>query len=181
KKIGGKDRIVEIDESKFSKRKYNIGRNIVSLWVVGGIDVESGDSFFVEVIKRDATTLRGIILENVEQGSILHTDCWRGYINLQDFGYKHYTVNHSQNFVNPSNFCSTQMIEGMWSVYKRKFRSRYITRRGDLTIYILLNLHLNENIKILPLKKLLKILKIQEIKSIFKFIKVFFDLKNIVF
>ncbi|KCZ80475.1 hypothetical protein H312_02112 [Anncaliia algerae PRA339] len=58
-----------------------------------GIDVENGDLFFVEVIKRDSYTLREIILENVEQGSILHTDCWRGYMNLQHLGYKHYTVN----------------------------------------------------------------------------------------
>ena len=34
--IGGEGIIVEIDESKFGKRKYHRGRIIDGVWVVGG-------------------------------------------------------------------------------------------------------------------------------------------------
>ncbi|KCZ78347.1 hypothetical protein H311_00622 [Anncaliia algerae PRA109] len=34
---------------------------------------------FVEVVDRNADTLKYIILENVEPGSLIITDEWRGY------------------------------------------------------------------------------------------------------
>jgi hypothetical protein len=37
KKIGGKNDIVEIDESKSCKRKYNKGHQVKGTWIVGGI------------------------------------------------------------------------------------------------------------------------------------------------
>ena len=37
-KLGGEDTIVEIDESKFGKRKYNRGKHIEGVWVLGMIE-----------------------------------------------------------------------------------------------------------------------------------------------
>jgi hypothetical protein len=45
KKILGTGIIVEIDESIFNTRKYNFGRCVRSVWVIGGFD-ENGDIFF---------------------------------------------------------------------------------------------------------------------------------------
>ena len=36
--IGGPGSIIEIDESKFGKRKYNQGRYVEGHWVFGGIE-----------------------------------------------------------------------------------------------------------------------------------------------
>ncbi len=37
--IGGEGIIVEIDESKFGKRKYNRGHRVEGVWVVGGVEI----------------------------------------------------------------------------------------------------------------------------------------------
>jgi hypothetical protein len=45
-KIGGVGRLVQIDESKFSKRKFEVERVVRSPWILGFIDVESRDVSF---------------------------------------------------------------------------------------------------------------------------------------
>ena len=37
RRIGGRNEIVEIDESKIAKRKYNNGHKVEGAWVIGGI------------------------------------------------------------------------------------------------------------------------------------------------
>ncbi|KCZ78830.1 hypothetical protein H311_00129 [Anncaliia algerae PRA109] len=133
-KIGGTGHIVEIDESLFSKRKYNVGRVPRSPWVVGGIDLETKECFFVEVTHRNADTLKYIILEKVEPGSLIITDEWRGYWGLEELGYHHITVNHSENFICPLTGANTQLIENTWGWMKRKIRARGLKNNGDLTL-----------------------------------------------
>lgn len=124
-KIGGVGEIVEIDESAFGKRKYNVGRITKVRWVVGGIDRRSKKCFLKVVDKRDANTLVNIINENVVSGSTIITDMWRGYRTLQVSGFQHFTVNHSTNFVSPNNKdIHTQTIESQWSKIKRDMRRR---------------------------------------------------------
>ncbi|KCZ75116.1 hypothetical protein H311_03912, partial [Anncaliia algerae PRA109] len=38
-KIGGIGHVIEVDESKFSKRKFNVGRAMRSPWILGGVDL----------------------------------------------------------------------------------------------------------------------------------------------
>lgn len=45
--VGRPVKIVELDESKFGKRKYNRGKRIQGQWVFGGIDRESGNCSLV--------------------------------------------------------------------------------------------------------------------------------------
>ena len=47
KMIGGINCIVEIDEAKFGKRKYNRGRIVEGQWVLGGICRETKETFFL--------------------------------------------------------------------------------------------------------------------------------------
>ena len=54
--IGGVGKIVEIDESKFGKRKYHRGRRVDGVWVFGGIERESRRCFLVSVEDRTAAT-----------------------------------------------------------------------------------------------------------------------------
>ncbi len=124
-KIGGVGKTVEIDESKFGKRKYNRGRIQEGHWVFGGIERQSpSNCFMVEVKDRSAVTLLPIILDRVHPGTIIISDEWRAYCCLSANGMTHLTVNHSINFVDPSTGAHTQNIEGTWSTVKRMLRSK---------------------------------------------------------
>ncbi|KCZ80787.1 hypothetical protein H312_01794 [Anncaliia algerae PRA339] len=57
-KIGGFGHIVEIDESKFSKCKYNVGRLVRSPWIVEGIDLTTNQIFLAEVQKKTKKHLK---------------------------------------------------------------------------------------------------------------------------
>ena len=101
KLIGGPGLTVEIDESKFGKRKYNKGRLVEGQWVVGGICRETKDVFLAVCPenKRDTETLLDIIERHVHKDSTVITDCWRAYNQLDVDGWQHLTVNHEYNFV----------------------------------------------------------------------------------
>jgi hypothetical protein len=51
-KIGGPNKIVKIDESKFGQRKYRRGHPDKGQWVFGGVERDSGRTFFVPVPDR---------------------------------------------------------------------------------------------------------------------------------
>ena len=61
-KIGGVGKVVEIDESKFGKRKYNRGRRRGGQWVWGGVERGSDEVFMQIAPSRDAETLLPVII-----------------------------------------------------------------------------------------------------------------------
>ena len=79
----------------------------------GGIERVTGNSFLVEVEKRDAATLVPLIQQCIWPGSVIFSDEWQAYSSLQSLGYTHHTVNHSQNFVDPNTGAHTQTVERM--------------------------------------------------------------------
>jgi transposase-like protein len=113
-KIGGPNKIVEIDESKFGRRKYNRGHPVKGQWVFGGVERESGNTFFVPVPDRSAETLMAIIRDWIVPGTTVITDCWGAYYDLEEQGYPHLTVNHSIGFVDPVSGAHTNTIESHW-------------------------------------------------------------------
>lgn len=127
-KIGGRNKTVEIDETKIGKRKYNRGHKVEGVWVIGGIERsqlknklkhENRKSFFIPIEKRNATNIDEIIKKYVKKGTTVNTDCWKGYNNLSNIGYKHQTVNHKEYFKDPVTNVHTNGIEGTWSGIKR--------------------------------------------------------------
>ncbi|KAL4147831.1 hypothetical protein QTP88_002170 [Uroleucon formosanum] len=116
KKIGGKGKILEIDESLFTKRKNNCGRVLPQQWIFGGICRETKEVFLVEVSDRSY--------------------CWRAYNAILDNGYEHFTVNHSSNFVDPSTHAHTQGIERLWGSAKWRNKRHRGTARHHLESYL---------------------------------------------
>ncbi len=121
-KIGGQGSVVEVDEMKFGKRKFNVGRIVEGSWLVGMIDHDSNE-LRVEICPnniRDANNLLKIINDHVEKGTTIMTDCWRGYSGLTADGFHHLTVCHKYNFIDPETYANTQKIESSW----RSLRNR---------------------------------------------------------
>ncbi|KAK3892979.1 hypothetical protein Pcinc_003158 [Petrolisthes cinctipes] len=112
--------IVGIDESKFGKCKYNVGRIVEGQWVFGGICRQIRSFFMVPVPSRDKDTLLAVIKERIEPGTTVISDCSSAYQCLEHEGFTHRTVNHSVNFVDPSSLEHTNNIERLWREVKRK-------------------------------------------------------------
>ncbi|CAG4951718.1 unnamed protein product [Colias eurytheme] len=96
-KIGGPTKVVHIDKSMICERKFHSGRNIEGNWVIRMIedghhdlrlelcpDNENSEDIFVSIIKK-----------HVQEGSIIHTNCWEANLNLTEHGFIHKQVKHS--------------------------------------------------------------------------------------
>lgn len=126
--IGGPGVIVELDESKFGKRKHHRGHRVEGVWVFGGVErTTERRCFAVTVENRTAVTLSALIAKYVKAGSIVYTDCWKGYrpCDFKRLRMTHHTVNHSQHFVDPATGVHTNTIEGTWHGIKYNVPQRH--------------------------------------------------------
>jgi hypothetical protein len=136
----GPGKVVEIDESKYGKRKYNRGKRVEGNWVFGAIErrVSNNDPINVRlflVADRTAETLISIIRNTILPGTTILSDCWASYNSIKNQDEKEYihkTVNHSIGFKAPDGTC-TNMIEGTWKHSKRMVGSG---KRRHLTSYL---------------------------------------------
>ena len=102
--------------------KENIrGKLVEGQWVFGGCEKDdSQNCFIVPVEKRDKGTLLTLIQNWVRPGSIVMSDCWKAYCDIPKLpeNYKHFIVNHSQQFKSSEGTC-TNTTEGTWRHMKR--------------------------------------------------------------
>lgn len=77
--------------------------------------MDSNLSFLVSVESRDSDTL--IILpirEWILPGTAKLSDCWKAFNCLSSEAYRHLTVNHSINLVDPDTGGYTDIVELAW-------------------------------------------------------------------
>ena len=138
-KVGGPGKVIEIDETMFSKRKNHAGRKLNSQWIFGGIIREDNEIFLDPIPNRKAKTLYNSILKHVNFGTTIMSDMWAGYkiIDEQPFPqpYPHQMVNHSKNFIDPSTGANTQKCERLWREFKEKKRSSRGVPRSSVDFY----------------------------------------------
>lgn len=139
-RIGGPGKTVEIDECLLVRRKYNQGRIVKEQWVMGGVEVGTNQCFLVAVKKRDTRTLWPIIQRFIRPGSTIISDKWAAYniIHRQPHPrpYRHLTVNHKKNFVDPETGACTNHVESMWQKAKHQHKQRFGTHRHLLDTYL---------------------------------------------
>lgn len=125
-RIGGENVIVEIDETKLGKRKYNRGHLVDGVWVVGGIErTPQKKAFLIEVADRTSDTLQNVISTFVLPGSIIYTDCFAAYNRAcTNLNLEHFTVNHKENYVDPISGTHTNTIEGLNNGIKHLIKPR---------------------------------------------------------
>ena len=109
--IGNLNSIVEVDESKFEKRRFNRGHPVGGMWVVDAANRTNRRTILQPVNNINKETLTTFCTKFVDSASTIYTDCWKGYPNL----YKHFdlykTVNHFINFVDMQARAHTNTIE----------------------------------------------------------------------
>ena len=126
--IGGPGIVVEVDETKMGKRKYNRGHRVEGVWVLVGVERTSERKIFLRILPdRSAHTLNEMILQHVAGGSTIITDCWRGYNSLVSLGYTHMTVNHSTTFRDEVTGACTNTVEGTNNAIKMSIHPRQRT------------------------------------------------------
>jgi len=81
--IGGPNITVEIDDSKFGRRKYNRGHKVKGQWVFGGVNRESEKTFLVPVPDGTADTLMAVLRDWIEPGTTVISDCWSAYRDIE--------------------------------------------------------------------------------------------------
>ncbi|XP_022160096.1 uncharacterized protein LOC111026349 [Myzus persicae] len=141
--IGGHGHTVEIDESKFGKRKYHRGHRVEGQWVFGGYERETGNCFMVPVENRTAETLLKIIKDWVKPGTTIISDCWKAYNTLNNEGYVHLTVNHRLHFKDPETGVHSNTIEGSWKHAKASL-SQYCRKKEFYAGYLANGINDNE-------------------------------------
>ena len=94
---------------KIEKQKYHRWHRVEGQWVFGGIEEDSKRSFLVALEDRSKATLLPIIKDWIEPGTLIVSDCWKSYHNLNKHGYSHQTMNHSKEFVNEDGYNMNKM------------------------------------------------------------------------
>ena len=117
KKIGGVRHILEIDKWKFGKRNYNKRHWVEGIWMFGGIDRDTKETFYDVVEWWDVDMLIPIIQKYIIPGTTIYSDWWKAYSTLKDIGYIHSTVKHSAEFKAANRTC-TNTIESTWRAVK---------------------------------------------------------------
>lgn len=107
---------LEADESYFGPKRIRgrRGRGAGGKTIVFGL-LKRGDCVYTEIVP-DASkaTLQAIIRGKVDPNSVIHTDGWRGYDGLVDWGLdKHFRVNHGNNeFVKAPGMSTASSLSG---------------------------------------------------------------------
>lgn len=123
---------VELDEAYVGgSRPGKRGRGAAGKTIVMGLK-ERGGRLTTEVIPNvKLDTLRGVVLDNVEPGSIVSTDELVSYGLLEGDGVKHGTVNHGRkewayyDYRHKATH-QTNNVESFWRLIKKSIASTHI-------------------------------------------------------
>lgn len=123
---------VEVDETYVGgkrRKSEGSGRGAGGKTILVGMLERNGEIMTKVVPNASRWMLQGLIKENVEQGSTVHTDEWPSYKGLENKGYTHKRVRHSKGeYVNGDSHVNG--LEGFWAHLKNGLRSTHVHVSG---------------------------------------------------
>ena len=97
--------------------KYDLGRLKEDMWVLGGVERPTPINPFKDVLINFGTSGCCLYQSCAEalgcSRTIICSDAFAGYSNLEEIGYYHFDVNHKQNCVDTLAHAHSQRIEGL--------------------------------------------------------------------
>lgn len=123
-KIGGTNKIVEINIFNF----LNENKNIL---VIGGIERDNKNTFFILLNEKNKENIETIIKENVEKNSIIYTDKSNEYNNIKNMGYQHETIQNKNIHKN----IHINTIKGSWNAIKQYMKDQNI-KSSEINMYL---------------------------------------------
>lgn len=115
--VGGKER-----NKHRNKRKHPTGGTSGKTIVMGLVE-KDGEVRAGVIDRADINTLHGVVLGNVEAGSVLVTDGAPAYKGL-DADYDHRTVDHGIGEYVKDGF-TTNAVESFWALFKRQYNGTH--------------------------------------------------------
>lgn len=131
--LGGE---VEVDESYFGgKHKGKRGRGAAKKVPVFGVLKRSGRVYTRIVDDVSRNSLRSIIRTQVIPESVIYSDSFRSYDGLVLDGFKHFRINHDDEFSNGKKN-HINGIENFWGYAKTKLKRYYGVSRSHLYLFL---------------------------------------------
>ena len=124
---------VELDEAYVGGRKSGgkRGRGAPGKTIVMGLISRDGPMKAVVIPNVKKETLRGVVLDNVEPGSVVSTDELYSYNLLTGDGFEHGRVSHGKGEYagydyRSGNTFHVNTVEGFWRLFKASIRSTHV-------------------------------------------------------
>lgn len=124
---------VELDEAYVGGRKSGgkRGRGAPGKTIVMGLAERGGKTKAVVIPNVKKDTLRDVVLDNVEPGSVVSTDELMSYGLLTGDGYEHGRVSHGKGEYavydyRSGNTFHVNTVEGFWRLFKASVRSTHV-------------------------------------------------------
>lgn len=134
-KLGGVGQTINVDETMLNyKCKSHRGRspgNRTDALCIVELDNHITRAFACVIPNKKKETLIPLIIENVELGSIIHTDELKSYLSLRSEGFQHLTVCHKYRFVDGLTGAQTQAVESFNNLLKAEIKKRKGVRTND--------------------------------------------------
>ena len=131
--------VMEIDKSKFFNPHTTSSRTNAQVgWVFREVERTEKRRLFIEYAQdRSADILLPIIHRRVYPESIIFSDCWMTYSNIQpQLGIQDFNINHSRLFVDPLSDAYINTIEDTWHSLKLAISQKEMSK-SKISEYLL--------------------------------------------